>query len=411
MVVMWSHYVHLIVLSLSILFTPLHYRKKRQTSFDIPFKEYTSDERIKLVNPLAPTGFNFLKANPDEKLVPEFNVCVHSKSNSLTQLNSIIINASPLSYLHSLFIPSPSCLLPQKLNFNAILSFLMFLHLSHVESFIDPLSPVLRGIFNSAGAFASVNHLHFHTLNLDGLFKTSSFPIEELYKNVILGKAPLFEKKFHSNGTTFYSSISTSSTLEGTELKNSFPLDVIFLTSPSADSFSETASLFISTPLTEDEKLHFPFTLSFEQHDSHQVQSLSLLAEALSGTLTTFQEKGIPHNIIFFPHPNFDEQTGPFVAAIFPRMPQKSSLIHQHHTSCGEDDQSFGFCMASVELGGLIMLRSEFDLNNINGLVVERALQEDVQTKGEIRKEIEVWWSGLLFEFHSKINEENHNIN
>lgn len=111
--------------------------------------------------PFNPEIFNFLKVRKEEilfELVP-----LHWESTARDTFNSedgkisshlIIINVSPLEYCNSLLVPNINQFLPQILTHESVQLALETVLLSH--------NPALRLGFNSLGAYASVNHQHFH---------------------------------------------------------------------------------------------------------------------------------------------------------------------------------------------------------------------------------------------------------
>lgn len=77
---------------------------------------------------------------------------------------------SPLASGHSLILPWLSECRPQALDFHA---------LSVAVRFMDECKdPNSRMLFNSLGGFSSVNHLHFHLLNMTGISPDKHTPIE-----------------------------------------------------------------------------------------------------------------------------------------------------------------------------------------------------------------------------------------
>merc|ERR1719324_874561 len=107
--------------------------KKRPTEFRVD----------RVVQPFDPAKFNFQKAAQNE----------------------VFINVSPIEYGHLLLVPSvteslPQVVRPQDLN--------LALHMAAAAD-----NPFFRVGFNSLGAYATINHLHFQ-----GYFLPHSFPCE-----------------------------------------------------------------------------------------------------------------------------------------------------------------------------------------------------------------------------------------
>ncbi|GIX94298.1 GDP-D-glucose phosphorylase 1 [Caerostris extrusa] len=84
----------------------------------------------------------------------------------------LLINVSPLEFGHSLLVPHVDKCSPQVLNFEA-------LRLA-VEIMLISSDNFLRLGFNSLGAFASVNHLHFHAYYLKHKMYLESAPVIHL---------------------------------------------------------------------------------------------------------------------------------------------------------------------------------------------------------------------------------------
>ncbi|GIY01252.1 hypothetical protein CDAR_213131 [Caerostris darwini] len=84
----------------------------------------------------------------------------------------LLINVSPLEFGHSLLVPHVDKCSPQVLNFEA-------LRLA-VEIMLISSDNFLRLGFNSLGAFASVNHLHFHAYYLKYKMYLESAPVIHL---------------------------------------------------------------------------------------------------------------------------------------------------------------------------------------------------------------------------------------
>lgn len=99
--------------------------------------------------------FNFMKANESETL---FRVRIPVRMEMSCDA-SILVNNSPIEYCSSLLVPDPDRKLPQVLTSDSLLHALSFLAGSSCED--------LRLGFNSLGAAASVNHLHWHVYRLN----------------------------------------------------------------------------------------------------------------------------------------------------------------------------------------------------------------------------------------------------
>lgn len=73
---------------------------------------------------------------------------------------------SPIEYGHVLLIPHVLDCLPQKIDHD---SFLLALHMAK-----EAADPFFRLGYNSLGAFATINHLHFQVINLYHILFPSS---------------------------------------------------------------------------------------------------------------------------------------------------------------------------------------------------------------------------------------------
>jgi GDP-D-glucose phosphorylase len=113
--------------------------------------------------PFNEDSFNFTKIKPEEKLMQ-----VKCESGEEATL---IINNSPIEFGNSLMVPSLESRLPQVLTKRAVKLALCLVAMSGHKSF--------RMGFNSLGAAASVNHLHWHLYYLDFELALESVPIKE----------------------------------------------------------------------------------------------------------------------------------------------------------------------------------------------------------------------------------------
>ncbi|XP_071359186.1 GDP-D-glucose phosphorylase 1 [Trachinotus anak] len=122
--------------------------------------------------------FNFNKINPEEIIFEmiketEREADLHHSGQMHQPCRMVVlVNVSPLEFGHCLFVPEPSCCLPQVLTKSAIQV--------GIESVLLSSDPGFRVGFNSLGAFASVNHLHLHGYYLDQELKIESMPVKPL---------------------------------------------------------------------------------------------------------------------------------------------------------------------------------------------------------------------------------------
>ncbi|KAI5674769.1 hypothetical protein M9H77_15133 [Catharanthus roseus] len=137
--------------------------KKRPTEFRVD----------KVLQPFDENKFNFTKVGQEEVLfqfeaskdneVQFFPVAPVDAENSPSV---VAINVSPIEYGHVLLIPRILECLPQRIDRD---SFLLALYLA-----AEAGSPYFRLGYNSLGAFATINHLHFQAYYL-----AVPFPIEK----------------------------------------------------------------------------------------------------------------------------------------------------------------------------------------------------------------------------------------
>lgn len=137
--------------------------KKRPTEFRID----------KVIQPFDDSKFNFTKVGQEEVLFRfepgTGNKSYHSASASASTRESsctvVTINVSPIEYGHVLLIPHVLDCIPQKIDPNSLLLALCLAR--------EALDPFFRVGYNSLGAFATINHLHFQAYYL-----SVPFPLE-----------------------------------------------------------------------------------------------------------------------------------------------------------------------------------------------------------------------------------------
>ncbi|XP_042419829.1 GDP-L-galactose phosphorylase 2-like isoform X1 [Zingiber officinale] len=136
--------------------------KKRPTEFLID----------RVLQPFDPAKFNFTKVGQEEVLLcfgaGEGGKACFLESAPVGEDNSpnvVAINVSPIEYGHVLLIPLVLDHLPQRIDPD---SFLLALHMA-----VEAGSPYFRLGYNSLGAFATINHLHFQAY-----FLSMPFPVE-----------------------------------------------------------------------------------------------------------------------------------------------------------------------------------------------------------------------------------------
>ncbi|CAA3015343.1 GDP-L-galactose phosphorylase 1-like [Olea europaea subsp. europaea] len=130
--------------------------KKRATEFRID----------QVLQPFDDNKFNFTKVGQEEVLFrfePSKDNEMHYFPSSAVDGSSgapnvVAINVSPIEYGHVLLIPRVLDCFPQKIDHE---SFLLALHLAR-----ETADPAFRVGYNSLGAFATINHLHFQAYYL-----------------------------------------------------------------------------------------------------------------------------------------------------------------------------------------------------------------------------------------------------
>ncbi|KAK1668972.1 hypothetical protein QYE76_057131 [Lolium multiflorum] len=144
-------------------------QKKRPTEFGMN----------QVIQPFDGGKFNFTKVRPDEVIfrfqdtknesARYFDGAPHTVSASPS---AILINVSPIGYCHALLIPRIQECLPQRVDQE---SFLLAMYVAREAS-----TPFFRVGYNSLGAFATINHLHFQTYYLKVQYPVEKAPTEEL---------------------------------------------------------------------------------------------------------------------------------------------------------------------------------------------------------------------------------------
>ncbi|KAL8205716.1 hypothetical protein R6Q57_018238 [Mikania cordata] len=137
--------------------------KKRPTEFQVD----------KVLQAFDESKFNFTKVGQEEVLFQfeqsedgEVRFYPNAPIDVDNSPSVVAINVSPIEYGHVLLIPRILEHLPQRIDHESLL---LALHMAHEAG-----SPYFRVGYNSLGAFATINHLHFQAYYL-----TVSFPIEK----------------------------------------------------------------------------------------------------------------------------------------------------------------------------------------------------------------------------------------
>ncbi|XP_020195225.1 GDP-L-galactose phosphorylase 1 isoform X3 [Aegilops tauschii subsp. strangulata] len=144
-------------------------QKKRPTEFGMN----------QVLQPFHSEKFNFTKVKPEE-VIFRFQ---ETESDSAQYFDgapptvsaspsSILINVSPIGYCHVLLIPRVQECLPQRVDRE---SFLLAMYVAR-----EARNPFFRVGYNSLGAFATINHLHFQAYYLKVQYPVEKAPTEKL---------------------------------------------------------------------------------------------------------------------------------------------------------------------------------------------------------------------------------------
>ncbi|KAF2561122.1 hypothetical protein F2Q70_00014954 [Brassica cretica] len=129
--------------------------KKRPTEFRVD----------QILQPFDANKFNFTKVGQEELLF-QFEADMPLDADNSPSV--VAINVSPIEYGHVLLIPQVLDCLPQRIDHKSLL---LALHMA-----VEAANPYFRVGYNSLGAFATINHLHFQAYYL-----AMPFPIEKAH--------------------------------------------------------------------------------------------------------------------------------------------------------------------------------------------------------------------------------------
>lgn len=138
--------------------------KKRPTEFRV-------DE---VLQPFDPKKFNFTKVGQEEVLfrfeesVDGVSEYYESASMEGSSPNVIVINVSPIEFGHILLVPRVMDCIPQRIDPDTLLLAL------HMVAEVN--NPYFRAGYNSLGAFATINQLHFQAYYLNVPFALERAP-------------------------------------------------------------------------------------------------------------------------------------------------------------------------------------------------------------------------------------------
>ncbi|GLJ52892.1 hypothetical protein SUGI_1126720 [Cryptomeria japonica] len=132
-----------------------------------------------VLQPFDPSKFNFTKVGQCEllfsiKMSEDENCELIPKASVKTDDNLVIMNIHPIEYGHVLLVPRALCCLPQMIDIN---SFELVIEMAAAVN-----NCFFRIGYNSLGAFATVNHLHFQAYYL-----ANPLPVEVACTQLIPG--------------------------------------------------------------------------------------------------------------------------------------------------------------------------------------------------------------------------------
>ncbi|KAI5061064.1 hypothetical protein GOP47_0023569 [Adiantum capillus-veneris] len=167
--------------------------KKRPTEFRVD----------QVLQPFDPSKFNFTKAAKEELLF-----CVESGDSHEGEFypeapvvegtNAVIINVSPIEYGHILLVPKITARIPQRIDEDSLLL--------AINMAVEAKNPFFRLGYNSLGAFATINHLHFQAYYLAVPFPVERAPSETLVSRKMNNGVKISElMKFPVRGIVFES--------------------------------------------------------------------------------------------------------------------------------------------------------------------------------------------------------------
>lgn len=145
--------------------------KKRPTEFRVD----------QVLQPFDPLKFNFTKAAKEELLF-----CFECSENLQhgeymaegvvgDGTNAVIINVSPIEYGHVLLVPRIVDQIPQRIDMDSLQLAL--------DMAVEAHNPFFRLGYNSLGAFATINHLHFQAYYL-----AVPFPVERASTSLLVSR-------------------------------------------------------------------------------------------------------------------------------------------------------------------------------------------------------------------------------
>jgi len=152
--------------------------KKRQTEFRMDNVCQSFDAN----------KFNFTKAKQEEVLfqfemsLDDFTSCYEEKKIVESNASFVYINISPIEYGHVLLVPKVLQCIPQQMSTECLLT---ALHMS-----VEVHNPCFKIGFNTLGAYASINHLHFQ-----GYFLNAPFPVERVETEYLVGHTNKTDKE------------------------------------------------------------------------------------------------------------------------------------------------------------------------------------------------------------------------
>ncbi|CAN6445646.1 unnamed protein product [Victoria cruziana] len=140
----------------------------------------------RVLQPFDPSKFNFTKVGQEEVLFcfeedagsendREIQFFLSPNVSASASSSVVAINVSPIEYGHVLLIPRIFDCLPQKVDRPTLL---LALHMA-----AEAANPFFRVGYNSLGAFATINHLHFQAYYFNMPFPVEKVPTRRLPEN------------------------------------------------------------------------------------------------------------------------------------------------------------------------------------------------------------------------------------
>eukprot|EP00301_Raphidiophrys_heterophryoidea_P006419 c1258_g1_i1.p1 GENE.c1258_g1_i1~~c1258_g1_i1.p1 ORF type:complete len:405 (+),score=96.37 c1258_g1_i1:35-1216(+) len=242
--------------------------------------------------------------------------------------HAVLVNVSPVLFGHMLLVPHIDKCLPQVLTKEGVWLMCAFLRSAVRSDF--------RVLFNSLGAWATVNHLHLHGLYVDEL-EHKCFPVESYKRELVLSSpAPCT--------TTTTTSLALATTAISLSRLVNYATPCIVLeccanhtktTTTSTTNDTEPVSSNSLTDIANGNTNNSNNGNNNNRAESSELRVIDRFAEVLFAAVQHLQLLNVPHNLLLAPGP---------VAYVFPRKPQ---VMHD------------GLGAAVCEISGLAVCRSD----------------------------------------------------